>query len=152
MKAARVLICDDESIVRSLLKRRLASENADWTFEEAGSLAEIVAKATSFHPDIIVLDLNYPDAGPAEILAEVPRLRRSDQHPSILIVSGLPEAAELARSINAGFTDKNTIAEGLNALWKAATERELMVHAADAIVPQGVVAVPVSERPYIPAG
>src|SRR3546814_11232037 len=67
----RIGLCDDHAVVRSGLRRILEAE-ADFTVVgEAGSAAEAVEGALSAQPDVIGMELGWPDrhrtAAPAHI-------------------------------------------------------------------------------------
>ena len=56
----RILIVDDNSLVRKLLRQYLELEGGWQVCAEAGNGKEGVEKAQEVHPDLIVLDLSMP--------------------------------------------------------------------------------------------
>lgn len=79
-KGARVLIIDDESQIRKMMKVALAAHG--YELEEGASGQEGLALAATFHPDLIVLDLGLPDMDGLEVLK---RLREWTQTPIIVL-------------------------------------------------------------------
>jgi DNA-binding NarL/FixJ family response regulator len=75
---ARILIADDDAMIRKLI-RRLLEENREWKVcGEAVDGADAVAKSAELSPDLVVLDLVMPhmsglDAG-SEISKRFPRI------------------------------------------------------------------------------
>ena len=59
MATARVLVVDDDRLIRQMARDLL--EMAGFTVGEAVDGADGLAKATAFHPDLILLDLMMPD-------------------------------------------------------------------------------------------
>ena len=58
--ATRILIADDDSMIRQLL-RRVLEDHADWTVcAEAVNGVDAVAKVNDCAPDVIVMDLAMP--------------------------------------------------------------------------------------------
>ena len=56
---AKILVVDDDpDIVESI---RMVLESADYEVEEAGSAAEALEKVSTWHPDLILLDVMMPD-------------------------------------------------------------------------------------------
>ncbi|KAF0811748.1 Chemotaxis protein CheY [Andreprevotia sp. IGB-42] len=57
----RVLIVDDSSVSRMMVKNQLLSQQPDWTVVEAANGSEALARAAEAAPDLITLDLNMPE-------------------------------------------------------------------------------------------
>jgi two-component system cell cycle sensor histidine kinase/response regulator CckA len=112
----RVLVVDDESMVRSLLRRLL--ERRGFTVEEACDGRSALALLERTPVDLIVLDMTMPDLDGAEV---VRRVRESGSKVPILLSSGYMEAkAEkaLEQSMIQGFLSKpfspTTLMEAVN--------------------------------------
>jgi CheY-like chemotaxis protein len=108
--AVRILIADDDSTIRNLL-RRLLERNSDWQVcGEAVNGLEAVEKTELFTPDLAILDLGMPimngvDAA-REILKAHPRL-------PMLLISVQELSAQLAEAArDAGFKGAVTKSRG----------------------------------------
>ncbi|HUH15236.1 MAG TPA: response regulator [Gaiellaceae bacterium] len=67
--AARVLICDNEDVLRALVRASL--EEGDYEFLEAEDGEEAVELARREQPDLIVLDMMMPGKSGLEVLREL---------------------------------------------------------------------------------
>ncbi|MGA9520208.1 MAG: response regulator transcription factor [Myxococcaceae bacterium] len=63
---SRILIVEDEQDLSGLLDYNLKAERFET--EVAGTGASALAKARSFHPDLVLLDLNLPDVSGHEVI------------------------------------------------------------------------------------
>jgi CheY-like chemotaxis protein len=64
-----VLVCDDEAVLRKLVRATL--EGNDYAVVEASDGDEAVALARSAGPDLVLLDLMMPGRSGADVLAEL---------------------------------------------------------------------------------
>lgn len=71
--SARILICDDEPLLRELMRAALLG---DYEFAEAGSVEEALAAIDAFRPDVALVDVMMPGGSGLEV---VRRLRRDPQ-------------------------------------------------------------------------
>ncbi len=76
----RILIADDEPSIRNLLNTSFSDQG--FITAEAGTGAEALNKATSFHPQMIILDLGLPDMNGLEVLR---RLRTWSDVPVVVL-------------------------------------------------------------------
>lgn len=72
--SGRVLIIDDEPLVRSALRRQLNSAGLE-TMEAADGVAGIALAASPIRPDVILLDLSMPGMPGEEVLISLLELR-----------------------------------------------------------------------------
>src|SRR5262245_49072905 len=99
MKMPIVMIVDDEAEIRGLIK--IILERSDYEILEAGSAAAVREAMTGPQPDVILLDLNLPDAVGLTLLLEV---RKKWRETNIIAVAGygttdlLMEARKLGAS------------------------------------------------------
>ena len=64
-----VLLCDDEEVLRQLVRATLA--NDDYSIVEASDGDESLELARSYRPDLIVLDMMMPGRSGLEVLREL---------------------------------------------------------------------------------
>ncbi len=81
----RVLIVDDDPIIRRMLGRILGSKTTFTIAGEAGNGAEAVVAVTDLNPDVIVMDIDMPVMDGAEAAAEI---KRNHPHIHILAFTG----------------------------------------------------------------
>jgi len=88
MGLARVLIVDDEAIIRRLARMML--ERSGFAVEEAGTAANAVERVRSSSSlfDAILLDFTLPDRRGTEV---IPELRQLSPQSRIVLTSGRPE-------------------------------------------------------------
>ena len=84
-KAAAVLICDDNSSVRTLVGVIVDTTPGLRVAGEAADGNEAIIQATRLQPDVIVLDLAMPNLSGLEAL---PELRRVAPDAQIIVFSG----------------------------------------------------------------
>jgi DNA-binding NarL/FixJ family response regulator len=94
MSGLRILIAEDQEVLRRGL-RALLEDRPGWVVcGEAVTGAEAVEKARSLVPDVLLLDVTMPDMGAAEVIPQIIGLC-----PAVKIVAlATPDSAELAAS------------------------------------------------------
>lgn len=90
MDETRVLIVDDELPIRSLLRVALAP--AGFKLMEAETGASGLAKAATFHPHLIILDLGLPDMSGYDVLKS---LRQWTEIPILILTVSDDEATKV---------------------------------------------------------
>jgi putative two-component system response regulator len=105
--SAHILIADDESLARRLLRRIL--ERAGYTVTEADSGRSALSAARELRPDLVILDINMPDMDGIEMPdmdgIEVCRLIKTDSYTHltpVIHVTGNTVRSERLRAIEAG--------------------------------------------------
>ena len=95
----RVLLADDENLIRSALAALLALEDDLEVVAEAASAAEALAMARAHSPDVAVLDLQLPDRDGISLAADL-----ADLLPGcgLVIVTGHGRPGHLKRALEAG--------------------------------------------------
>ena len=116
----QILIADDHEVVRQGV-RVLLEANPDWTVcGEAATGREAVAKATEFHPDVVVLDIAMPEVNG---LAACRAIKAARPTVGIVLASAFDDAAfqqEAEAAGAAAFVVKSSAAEDLEAaVWQA---------------------------------
>ncbi|MBV2169904.1 MAG: response regulator [Bdellovibrio sp.] len=95
----RILVVDDESAIRNVLRISLASHG--YKIAEAESGKGGLEKASEFHPHLIILDLGLPDISGYEVVKE---LRRWTQVP-ILVLTVDDDEISKVNLLDAGADD-----------------------------------------------
>ncbi|TDA70600.1 MAG: response regulator [Clostridia bacterium] len=98
-KGARVLIIDDETPIRRLLK--VALEAHGYEVAGAASGRQGLQQAALLHPDLVILDLGLPDLDGLEV---VKRLREWSRVP-IIILSIREQEDDKIKALDAGADD-----------------------------------------------
>jgi two-component system KDP operon response regulator KdpE len=95
----KALIIDDEKAIRRFLRSVLVAE--EFAVEEADTGAGGLARAQTFRPDLVVLDLGLPDGDGAGLIAPLAALGA----PAIIVLSALDEEARKVRALDLGADD-----------------------------------------------
>jgi len=94
----KILIVDDHPIIRTGLRRMLASE-PEIEIREAASGREAIAAFKEDRLALVILDLNLPGLGGLEVIA---RLKIADPAARILVLSMHDEEIHVTRALQAG--------------------------------------------------
>jgi len=73
----RVLLVDDHDLIRQGLRRAFEREKDMSVVGEAASVAEALAAATHFDPDVLVVDVRLPDGSGLDVVKQVRASRPS---------------------------------------------------------------------------
>ncbi|MGY1713192.1 response regulator [Geodermatophilus sp. SYSU D01106] len=95
----RVLLADDENLIRSALAALLALEDDLEVVAQAASGDEALAMARRHTPDVAVLDLQMPDLDGISVAAQLQGLVPGC---AVVIVTGHGRAGHLKRALTAG--------------------------------------------------
>lgn len=110
MTRARILVVDDEDEIRRAVGRALAGR--DYEVSEAADGEEALTVATSWEPNLVVLDLNLPGMDGLEVCRY---LRRRSQVP-ILVLSVREDEADKVAALDLGADDYLTKPFGVEEL------------------------------------
>src|SRR5215218_6452128 len=95
----RLLIVDDHEVVRQGLVSLLGRNEQFHVVAQAGTVAEAVAQARRFEPDVVVMDVRLPDGSGVEacreIRAELPKTR-------VVMLTSYPDEEAVLSAIVAG--------------------------------------------------
>jgi two-component system, NarL family, response regulator DesR len=95
----RVLLADDENLIRSALAALLTLEDDLEVVAQAASGAEALAMVRAHSPDVAVLDLQMPDRDGISVATE---LVATIPYCAVVIVTGHGRAGHLKRALEAG--------------------------------------------------
>ncbi len=98
----RILIADDNQANRELLEAYLV--NFDCMIEHAVDGRDVLEKAVSFSPDLILLDVMMPKLSGFEVCEKIkqdPKLKSI----MVLMVTALDELGDIERAVNVGTND-----------------------------------------------
>ena len=95
----RLLIVDDHEVVRQGLVALLARRDAFQVVAEAGTVAEAIAMASRFEPDIVVMDVRLPDGSGIEACREIRAERPATR---VVMLTSYPEEEAVLSAIVAG--------------------------------------------------
>lgn len=111
----RIVLVDDEQIVRAGLRMILESEEGFEVVAEAGDGAEAVALVKKLDPDVVLMDIQMPGVNGLEATREIVALARDDSSRVLVLTTfDLDEYVyEALRAGASGFLLKRTPAEDL---------------------------------------
>lgn len=95
----RVLVVDDEPALRQFLSETLVHHG--YTVEESGTAEGALLLASSWDPDLVLLDLGLPDLDGKAVVRQI-RLRKSTP---IIILSARDQESEKVAALEAGADD-----------------------------------------------
>ena len=110
MAAAKILVVDDDSAVRNLIQRFLLQQNYQVESAEDGKIA--LAVFEQFNPDLVILDVNLPDATGFNLCQEMQNRSRV----FVLMLTSRTDEADKIRGFSKGADDYLTKPFGLGEL------------------------------------
>ena len=126
-KLPKMLIADDEPTIVTLLAERCTS--VGFEVETATNGVQALLKANRSHPDIVIIDVNMPEADGLTVCARL--LDPSREHLDVVVVTGSREAETVERCKDFGAFYVRKGPEFWNDLGEALTE--ILPHMADRI-------------------
>jgi DNA-binding NarL/FixJ family response regulator len=95
----RILVVDDHEVVREGLVSSLDRRDGFQVIGQAGSVAEAIAAAARFVPDLVVMDVRLPDGSGIEACREI-----RSQHPEtqVVMLTSYPDEEAVLSAIVAG--------------------------------------------------
>lgn len=94
----RVLIVDDASVVRLLIKKVLKQDNFEIVGEAANGV-DALAKYKELRPDIVTMDITMPEADGIQATKDIVAF---DESAKIVMLSGIDQKEMLWQAIKAG--------------------------------------------------
>ncbi len=95
----RVMLVDDHEVVREGLKALLDAQQDMEVVADAGSVADAISRATTFEPDVVVMDVRLPDGSGVEACREIRSKRDQTQ---VIMLTSFSDDQALFDSIMAG--------------------------------------------------
>jgi DNA-binding NarL/FixJ family response regulator len=99
MERIRILIADDHPVFRFGLRALLSAEPTTSVVGEATTGEEVIAKASSLQPDVILMDLNMPGINGIEATR---RILETTPHISILVLTMFDDDDSIFAAMRAG--------------------------------------------------
>jgi len=99
--SVRVLVVDDHPVVRSGLRALLEGEDDLEVVGEAADGNQAIAAVAAYRPDVVLLDLRMPALDGVGVIQ---RLRISDPHVRVLVLTTYDADSDIARAVEAGAT------------------------------------------------
>ena len=108
-----LLLVDDSALIREKLEERL-SKIDKVRVSTAGSVGEALDTIPRLNPDVVILDLHFPDGSGLDVLREI---RKKDSHPVVIIFTqfGSPIHRKITLEEGADFFFEKT--NGVNAVY-----------------------------------
>ncbi len=95
----RLAIAEDHTIVRWALREALGKAEDVEVVGEAGTAEETLAMIERVKPDVLLLDITFPDRSGLEVLDD---LRKKETAPLVVVLTWHTEASYATRAIAAG--------------------------------------------------
>ncbi len=88
MAGTRILLADDNEVIHAVVKHVAEARHCELISATSG--AEAIAQAIATQPDLIVLDIHFPDADGRDVLAKLKADPRT-AHIPVVVWSGRPD-------------------------------------------------------------
>ncbi len=100
----RVVIADDQTMIRTALATMLNLEDDMEVVGQAGTCADAVAVTAAAAPDVVLLDVQMPDggSGATDGIDVIGQIRRAAPGARVLVVTTFGRAGYLRRAMEAG--------------------------------------------------
>jgi DNA-binding NarL/FixJ family response regulator len=95
----RVLVVDDDALVRAALSMMLAGAEDIRVVGEAADGAEVLARVDACAPDVVLMDIRMPGV---DGLAATERLRRRGRSPEVIVLTTFDVDEYVLRALRAG--------------------------------------------------
>jgi len=100
MGQRHILVADDDSSIRSLLKQLLADEG--YAVAEAATGTEVVQRVVEAHPDLVIMDVRMPELDGIEALQKV---KSSSPGTAVLIMTAFGSSNAAIKAMELGAID-----------------------------------------------
>ena len=99
MNRIKILLVEDEALIRQGLKALLEKEDFVKEIYEAGNAAEFRSQMAAHRLDIVIMDMKLPGVKGPELLAE---LSKMESHPRVIALTGLEGVELIINLLKAG--------------------------------------------------
>ena len=99
MNKLQILIVEDDSSVKNLMTTTLKAHDYKYIVAEAGE--DAIRKASTYNPDIILLDLGLPDIDGVDVIKKI----RTWSNVPIIVISARSEDADKIEALDNGADD-----------------------------------------------
>lgn len=142
-RAPKILVVDDESQIRTLLKATLG--RAGYSVVEAANAREALSAKAIDKPDLVLLDLGLPDRDGLELV----ELLRGDPRSALIVVSAREQTEQKVAALDLGADDyvtKPFDTEELLARVRASLRQRLASEAERQVIEAGPVTIDLLAR------
>jgi len=98
-RALRLLVVDDHEVVRQGLVALLDRREGFEVVAQAGTMAEAIAEAARFQPDLVIMDVRLPDGSGIEACREI---RGARPETRVIMLTSYPDEEAVLSAIIAG--------------------------------------------------
>jgi DNA-binding response OmpR family regulator len=112
----KVVIADDSDLLRKNVRKLVKRTITPVEIAESGTIAATMGLLTGYTPDIIILDLKFPDGTAYEVLRY---LQHGSRRPTVIILTNYAGSVERQKSLELGadyFFDKTNEFESAGTL------------------------------------
>lgn len=99
MEVVRILLVEDQTVLREGLRQLIESEAGLAVAGEAATVAEAVALARQAKPDVVLLDLKLPDGSGLDAARQ---MLAGDEPPAVLVLSTYEDVALVRGALSLG--------------------------------------------------
>ena len=99
MSSGRILVIDDEPQIRRIMRETLTA--AGYEIDDARNGLEGLEKLRTFHPDLVLLDMNMPEMGGVDVCKAI----RTSSNVGIIMLTVRKSDADKVAALDAGADD-----------------------------------------------
>jgi DNA-binding NarL/FixJ family response regulator len=128
MESLRVLLVEDQTVVREGLRQLVESEPGLTVAGEAATVAEAVAQGARLRPDVVLLDLKLPDGSGLDAARQ---LLAGQEPPAVLVLSTYEDVALVRAALAlgvSGYIPKSASFQEIVAAVRAAAAGSVVLH------------------------
>ena len=143
MNKAMILVVEDDSSVRNLITTTLKTHDYKYITAENGKNA--IMEASSYNPDIVLLDLGLPDIDGVEVIHRI----RAWSNMPIIVISARSEDSDKIQALDAGAEDFSEEEDSFEILTDPDSFEEVRKALEDAGIPMAQAEVTMIPQNYV---